>query len=190
MNKNISRSMTRLDLHHKRFIVKMLALGESPADVAEMMDDKFLVSPDEEEVRRFMPERGEDSALSDDLRAYYNYVRGRHFVEKEPVEESVEEFVQVAQIADLEGNSHLCVEVDGQKIALFKWGNAVYALNNTCSHAGGPLSDGFVSDGEVECPLHGARFDLETGEASEAPATEGVSAYPVRFGEKHIEVQV
>ena len=184
--------MTRIDLQHKRFFVKMLALGESPAEVADMADGKFLISPDEEDVRRYLPQEG-SADLSDDLRDYVDYIRERHYQDEQEaadIQETTDGYVQVAPISDLEGSARLCVEVDGEKIALFKWGNAVFALSNTCSHAGGPLSDGMVEDGQVECPLHGARFDLETGEAEEAPAAEGVTSYPVRLGAEYVEVRV
>jgi 3-phenylpropionate/trans-cinnamate dioxygenase ferredoxin subunit len=180
--------MTSLDYNHKRFVVKMLALGHSPGEVAEMIGDKFLVQPGEEEIRQLLPE-GSSTMLSEDLQRLYRNIQKRHGVH-DTSQETAPEYTRVARISDLEGENHLCVEVDGKKIGLFKWGNSIFALDNRCTHQDGPLSDGTVDDGTIECPLHGARFDLETGEAVQVPATEDVRSYPVRLGKEHIELKL
>lgn len=64
-------------------------------------------------------------------------------------------------------------------IAVFRDAGRYYALNDVCPHAQASLSEGWVEDGEVECPMHSARFDLETGEALSLPATEPATAYRV-----------
>ena len=64
-------------------------------------------------------------------------------------------------------------------ISVFRDGDAYYAIEDTCPHAKASLAEGWVEAGEVECPLHAARFDLRTGEALTAPATTPVAAYPV-----------
>jgi nitrite reductase (NADH) small subunit len=61
----------------------------------------------------------------------------------------------------LEGRS---VDVGGRRIAVFRMADAFRAIDHACPHAGGPLADGIVAGGCVTCPLHGLRFDLETGE--------------------------
>ena len=55
--------------------------------------------------------------------------------------------------------------VEGQKIALFRVGEAFHALSDTCTHRGGPLSEGTVEGAEVTCPWHGARFDIKPAQA-------------------------
>lgn len=99
-------------------------------------------------------------------------------------------FVKVARKSRLPEGKGAYVEVEGNKIALFNLGGEVYALDNDCTHMGGPLSQGFVKDGEVECPWHGSRFDIRTGEATSFPAREGVASYEVRVTGDDVEVEL
>ena len=73
------------------------------------------------------------------------------------------------------------VEIDGIKILLVRIDDDIYAINDTCSHADVSLSNGFVEadDCAVECPKHGASFDLRTGEALTLPAIRPVPTYEV-----------
>jgi naphthalene 1,2-dioxygenase system ferredoxin subunit len=57
----------------------------------------------------------------------------------------------------------------------------VYATDNLCTHGAARLSDGFLEDGEIECPLHQGRFDVCTGKAMCAPLTEDIKTYPVKI---------
>ena len=99
-------------------------------------------------------------------------------------------FVKVASAADLPPGSAKWVEAEGKEIALFNAGGTVYALDNICTHAGGPLVEGGVEGGQVECPWHGARFDLKTGASSSPLAAGGVAAYPVRVTGSDIEIEI
>jgi 3-phenylpropionate/trans-cinnamate dioxygenase ferredoxin subunit len=65
-------------------------------------------------------------------------------------------------------------------IAVYNVDGDLYAIEDVCTHDGGDLAGGEVHGFEVECPRHGARFDLRSGEATLAPATEPVAAFPVR----------
>lgn len=64
-------------------------------------------------------------------------------------------------------------------VAVFRDDGRYYVLADTCPHAQASLSEGWVEGGEVECPLHGARFCLRTGEALSLPATTPATAYRV-----------
>ena len=99
-------------------------------------------------------------------------------------------FVKVASVTDLPSGASTVVEVEGKEIALFNQGGTVYALANTCPHAGGPLAEGTVDAGQVECPWHGAQFDLKTGSSSSALAPGGAAAYPVRVSGSDIEIEL
>ena len=99
-------------------------------------------------------------------------------------------FVKVAEAAGLPPGSAKCVEAEGKEIALFNAGGALYALDNLCTHSGGPLVEGEVQEGQVECPWHGARFDLKTGVSSSPLAPDGVAAYPVRVNGSDIEIEL
>lgn len=65
-------------------------------------------------------------------------------------------------------------------IALFNDGGRFYALADRCSHGGGSLSEGWLEDGEVECPLHSGRFCLRTGEALEPPVVVDAPVHQTR----------
>jgi len=84
---------------------------------------------------------------------------------------------RAAALAELpEGAGHR-VKVAGRHLALFRVGDEVFALDDACSHDVASLSEGEVFDGAVECPRHGAAFDLLTGGARSLPATRGVAAH-------------
>jgi nitrite reductase (NADH) small subunit len=74
---------------------------------------------------------------------------------------------RAADVPLLEGRS---VTVAGRRIAIFRTPGGFRAIDGSCPHAGGPLADGIVADRCVTCPLHGLRFDLETGESSNGSA--------------------
>jgi 3-phenylpropionate/trans-cinnamate dioxygenase ferredoxin subunit len=74
----------------------------------------------------------------------------------------------------------LGVRVGEVPIAIVRAGGAVHAIHNVCTHQYALLSDGYVEDGCIECPLHQGRFELTTGLAKSAPVTEPVKVYPVK----------
>jgi 3-phenylpropionate/trans-cinnamate dioxygenase ferredoxin component len=90
-------------------------------------------------------------------------------------------FVKAAALADVPQGGVLAVEVDGEEIALLRDGEDVYALRDECSHASIPLSEGEVEGCEIECWLHGSRFDARTGKPVNLPATESVPTYPTQI---------
>ena len=71
------------------------------------------------------------------------------------------------------------VGVGGKHIALFNIGGSYYAIDDTCTHRGGPLSEGAVRGTTVTCPWHGAQYDLKTGGVLTRPAPQGVASYKV-----------
>jgi len=85
--------------------------------------------------------------------------------------------VLVGALLDLPQDTGTCVDVDGVAVAVFRSERDVFALADRCSHAEASLCEGEVFDGEVECPLHGATFDIFTGKALTLPATKPVATY-------------
>ncbi len=73
------------------------------------------------------------------------------------------------------------VEIDGQDVCVVRQGSEVFAIADLCSHAEASLSEGDVSPGRIECWLHGAEFDLRTGEALTPPASAPVKSYSVNI---------
>ncbi|SEQ56296.1 non-heme iron oxygenase ferredoxin subunit [Microlunatus flavus] len=87
--------------------------------------------------------------------------------------------VRACALRDLARESALAVEIGRDDVAIVRSGERVYAIADECSHAAIPLSEGDVGDGEIECYLHGSRFDLTTGQPLGLPATEPVAVYRV-----------
>jgi 3-phenylpropionate/trans-cinnamate dioxygenase ferredoxin subunit len=70
--------------------------------------------------------------------------------------------------------------VDGRRLCLVRLHNEVYAVEDRCPHRDFPLSGGDVVDGHLECPWHGARFDVRTGQCTQGPAEgDAIATYPV-----------
>ena len=84
-------------------------------------------------------------------------------------------------LSDLREDEALGVTVGAYDVAIARDGDDVYAVQDLCSHAAVPLSEGDVEDCTVECWLHGSRFDLRTGKPINFPATEPVATFPVEI---------
>src|ERR1700746_485606 len=80
--------------------------------------------------------------------------------------------------------------IDNPPIAVFNVEGALFAISDICTHAEASLSEGHVEGQTVECPLHGACFDLRTGEALTPPATEPVEIYAVVLQDDVIYVEI
>lgn len=100
------------------------------------------------------------------------------------------ELVTVAKISEVGAGQAKAVDVKGQTIALFNVGGTFYAIEDTCTHVGGPLSEGEVQGTAVTCPWHGAQFDVTSGKVLGPPAAEGVKSYPVRVEGDEIKLEV
>lgn len=99
-------------------------------------------------------------------------------------------FITVAKTSGISDLSAICVQVGAARVALFNLGGTFYAIDDACTHMGGPLSQGFVQGDDVVCPLHSARFSIPTGEATGLPAEEGVRCYNVRVVGEEIQIEV
>lgn len=99
-------------------------------------------------------------------------------------------FVDVAALEDLPANTKMVVQVDGKPVLLCNSDDRIFAVTNICSHAEEALDCGRMKRGWIACPVHGARFDLETGEALNPPATRPIATYEVRIAGDRIEVAI
>ena len=91
------------------------------------------------------------------------------------------DFIKVATVDEIPVNGSKLVEVDDVRVALFNLNGELYAIEDVCTHDGGPLVEGTIVNGcEVKCPRHGARFDIRTGAAISFPAFEPTASYAVR----------
>ncbi len=98
--------------------------------------------------------------------------------------------VKVADANQLPPGKATAVELDGTRIALFNVGGTFYALEDTCPHAGGPLSEGQVEGDKVICPWHDAAFDLKSGDLLAPPAFEGVKSYKVVVDGNDVKIEL
>lgn len=98
------------------------------------------------------------------------------------------EFVKVASRSDLPVGGKRLAEVDGRPIALFNVDGSFYAIDDVCTHDGGPLAEGELKGSEIQCPRHGAKFDVRTGKALCFPAFEPVPTHSVEVRGEDIYV--
>ena len=97
---------------------------------------------------------------------------------------------RVAALSELADDTAVRVEVAGKPVCLARSGGEVFAIADVCSHADVALSEGEVSDGLVECWLHGSMFDLRTGKPTGLPATKPVPTFPVTVEGDDVLVQM
>jgi nitrite reductase/ring-hydroxylating ferredoxin subunit len=100
------------------------------------------------------------------------------------------EWYDVGEVGTITEGGVVGVAAGGKPIALFLNEGSYFALHDLCSHGEARLSEGWVEDGCIECPLHQGLFDIATGEPRQAPATEAVCRYAVRLRGDRIEVEV
>ncbi len=100
------------------------------------------------------------------------------------------EFIKAAKVGEIEPGGCKLVEAGGRNIALFHANGAFYAIEDACTHQGGPLSEGYVSGTEVICPWHAATFDITTGQVLAPPAAADVARYAVRVMGDDVEIEV
>ncbi len=96
------------------------------------------------------------------------------------VDPSTAVFVAVATVDELPNGTRKILEVDGRPLAVFNIAGTLYAIADVCSHDDGPVAEGELDGVEIECPRHGARFDVRTGKVLSFPAIVSIPAYPVR----------
>jgi 3-phenylpropionate/trans-cinnamate dioxygenase ferredoxin subunit len=98
-------------------------------------------------------------------------------------------FVKVARAADIPPGAKKIVEVDGIEVVIVNLEGVFYAVEDVCTHDGGPLGEGRLDGCQLICPRHGARFDVRTGAALTMPAIEPAPTYAVRVQDGDILVE-
>jgi len=100
------------------------------------------------------------------------------------------EWIQAAKIGDLPEGQVRVVEAKGRRLALSHTKDGYYAVEDLCTHDNGPLGEGTLWEEEIECPRHGARFNVKTGQAVTLPAILPVKTFPVKVtgGEIFVEI--
>ncbi|TPE48572.1 non-heme iron oxygenase ferredoxin subunit [Maribrevibacterium harenarium] len=93
-------------------------------------------------------------------------------------------WIKLIAVDDVPEDDVIGVMAEGHNIAVYKYEGEVYATANLCTHGQALLSDGFLEDGEIECPLHQGRFCIKTGKAMCDPLTRDVATYPLQIDDE------
>lgn len=100
------------------------------------------------------------------------------------------EFVRVAALSEIPDPGKNVYEVDDRFVIVIHAGGQVYCLDDVCTHDDGPLGEGDLYGNEIECPRHGARFDIRTGEATMMPATQPTQVHEAKIQDGDIYVRL
>ena len=100
------------------------------------------------------------------------------------------ELVKIADVGSLAPGKAIAIDLQGTKIALFNVDGTYYAIDDTCTHRGGPLSEGDIDGTVVTCPWHSAEFEITTGEVVNPPADCAVKSYPVTVEGSEIKIEI
>ncbi len=97
-------------------------------------------------------------------------------------------FVKIAKEGDVGPGTARVFDVGDRSIAVCNVGGELYAVDNVCTHDEGPLGEGEMEGYEVECPRHGARFDVRSGEVTALPAVLPIDTFKVRLQGDDVEI--
>ena len=110
-------------------------------------------------------------------------------VDHAPSEKLPEEFTPLLSESELEDRKPVRAEHNGTPILLVRLGSQLYALAETCSHLGGPLSEGKLDGDVIECPWHGSRFSIRDGHVIDGPSVHDQPCLEVRVRDGQVEVR-
>lgn len=96
--------------------------------------------------------------------------------------------IKIADASTVEPGKVQVVEVAGKRLALCNVEGAYHLIDDVCTHDGGPLDQGELIGAEIECPRHGARFDVRTGRVRRLPAILPLKTYPVSLRDDGVYV--
>ncbi|MDF0604852.1 non-heme iron oxygenase ferredoxin subunit [Neisseriaceae bacterium TC5R-5] len=99
-------------------------------------------------------------------------------------------WITICAVSDINADFPYASKIAGQDIGIYQLGDEYHALEDICPHAYALLSQGFVEDGKVECPLHEAVFDIRTGACLREPGGRDIKKFPLRVVDQHIQVQL
>tara|TARA_B100000749_G_C18133128_1_gene344705 strand:+ start:60 stop:365 length:306 start_codon:yes stop_codon:yes gene_type:complete len=99
-------------------------------------------------------------------------------------------FIKLGEISDIPNGTVKLYHVNNREIAICNANGEIYAVDNMCTHEEGSLEEGELENCELECPLHGARFDVRNGEVMQGPAVMPLDTFEVRITNNTIEVKV
>ena len=98
-------------------------------------------------------------------------------------------WVDAVQAVELSPGKHVVVDVDGAMVAVFNLAGEFYAIEDVCTHDGSEIASGCVVGEIIECPRHGAKFNIKTGAVTAPPAYEAVDIFPVQIIDGVVQVK-
>lgn len=99
------------------------------------------------------------------------------------------EFVKAAKVSELKDGDRKLIEFDTAIVALFRVGGEIYCIEDVCTHDGGPVAEGELDGFVIECPRHGATFDIRDGRVLSMPAVIPVPTYQVKVEDDEIYIE-
>jgi len=99
------------------------------------------------------------------------------------------EFVKVATVSELAPGERKLIEFEDVTVAVFNINGHIYCIEDVCTHDGGPVAEGELTDYKIECPRHGALFDVRDGSVLSMPAVTPVPTYAVKVEGEDIYVE-
>ena len=99
-------------------------------------------------------------------------------------------FITVAKASEIPAGQFKPVVAQGKQLLVCHTAEGFFAVDDTCTHDDGPLADGWLEGQAIECPRHGARFDVRTGKVLCLPAAVGIRSYPVTVDGDDVKVSV
>lgn len=100
------------------------------------------------------------------------------------------DFQRVARLSDIPDPGRIVVEVEEQLVVILRVSGEVFAIDDVCTHDGGPLGEGELENHTIACPRHGAKFDIRTGAALTMPATRPTKVHQVKVEGDDIFVKI
>ncbi len=97
-------------------------------------------------------------------------------------------FVKITKLENIPPGARYHHEFAEETVVILNTGGQLYCIADLCTHDDGPLEDGLLEGCEIECPRHGARFDIRTGKATQFPAVAPVPTYAVKVVDGYVYV--
>ncbi|MBI5653855.1 MAG: non-heme iron oxygenase ferredoxin subunit [Chloroflexi bacterium] len=99
-------------------------------------------------------------------------------------------FITVAKVSDVQPGALKTFKVNGKRILIANVAGTFFATQDLCTHDNGPLGDGELIGEDVECPRHGARFNVKTGKVTALPAILPIKTFPVKVEGDEIQIAI
>ena len=98
--------------------------------------------------------------------------------------------IKICDLSEIPNGSTKKFEINDEEITICNINNQIFAINDNCSHDEASLQEGFIDGYEIECPMHGAKFDIRTGEVTCLPAVSQIKTYNIKINNGAIELEI